>query len=362
MKVCLQLFLVAVAGLGSVFTASPTTTVAPRYAINLDLPAEQRWSEVAQDFSSKMKHMASVVSASVPGDVMDLMTLLSLVVESAFPHPYNHEMMGIANATGIKIVDVILINTLYEVTAYGEGGFAGCTSIVAESASGTIFHGRNLDYSLGPFLPNMTITVDFQKGGETVYTGTTFAGYVGLLTGQKPHAYTISMNERDKGKWWMNAAEALVNGMGAVAAIRIRETLANESLDYKSALTFLSETPFIAPCYLTIGGTEASQGAVITRDRSYALDVMIIDSQKGEWFVLETNYDHWTTPPPDDDRRDPGIKYMNEMGRGNVSQAGLFNVLSTAPVLNEGTTYTVVMSAAHPQYYNSWIRNFPSKK
>lgn len=48
---------------------------------------------------------------------------------------------------------------------------------------------------------------------------------------------------------------------------------------------------------------------------------------------------------------------MKEMGRNDLSPKGVFNVLSTPPVLNGGTAYTAMMSAAIPELYQSWVRN-----
>lgn len=344
-----------------VISASPKTVVAPRFTVNLDLPPKQRWTDVMLVYAEEFKRLLELAKKLVSSEVLDFLGMVGLKVETAFPYPYNYEIMGIAESVqGVSMGDVILGNTLYELTAFNKKWKSkACTSIVAEGVNGTIIHGRNLDYSLASILGNLTITVDFQRGGKTVYTGTTFAGLIGLLTGQKPHAFTITLNERDKGEAWMNALEALANGMSAVATLRIRDALANEDFDYEKALVFLSDKPLIAPCYLIIGGTVPSQGAVITRDRIAVLDFMKLHPEKGDWYVLETNYDHWEPPPSDDDRRDPAKKYMNEMGRGNLSETGLFHVLSTAPVLNEHTTYTVVMSAAHPDHYKTWIRNVP---
>lgn len=70
---------------------------------------------------------------------------------------------------------------------------------------------------------------------------------------------------------------------------------------------------------------------------------MSINASKGSWFVLQTNYDHWKPPLVIDDRRTPGTECMNEMTQKNVGVKGLFNVLSTIPVLNKLTTYTVIM-------------------
>lgn len=42
-----------------------------------------------------------------------------------------------------------------------------------------------------PGLRNITVQVDFQRGGRTVYTTTTFAGYIGALSGMRPGAFSI---------------------------------------------------------------------------------------------------------------------------------------------------------------------------
>ena len=351
-KVILVLFAVCI-------QLSTSDRVAPRFSINLDLPPKQRWSEVVHEYSDQIEQLLAIVKKYVPSEALDALGVVGTKVDTVIPSPYNQELTGIAESLkGVNIGDLILANMLYEITAWDHSGFKACTSIVAEDPYGTMFHGRNLDYSLVSLLGNLTITVDFQKARETVYTGTTFAGFIGLLTGQKPNCYTISLNERDRGEPWMNAIDALTDGLGAVAAFRIRDTLANDEFDYEKALGFLTDTPLIAPCYIIVGGAKPSQGAVITRNRDAALDLWKVNVENGTtWFVLETNYDHWKAPPTDDDRRTPGIRAMNKVGRSNIGAVGMFDVLSTPPVLNNRTTYTVVMSAAQPELYNTLIRN-----
>ena len=58
-------------------------------------------------------------------------------------------------------------------------------------------------------------------------------------------------------------------------------------------------------------------------------------SQTSTWFLVETNYDHWNKPPFYDDRRTPAIYCLEKMGREAASPAGIYNVLSTVPVLNK---------------------------
>lgn len=342
---------------------------ARRFSINLDLPPKQRWVEVVKAYKTDLEFVLKFVKTIVPQSLLDVVSLIGLKVEEDVPYPYNYEILGIAELLdGISVGDVLLGNLLYEITAFGHGrvsrngggrgGEMACTSIVAEAMNGTIFHGRNLDYSLVKYLENMTITLDFQRGGKTNYTGTTFAGLVGLFTGQKPYKYTISLDERDQGQLWMNLLQGLANGLNAVASFHIRDALDRDDLSFNEAMIFMADKPLIAPCYIIMGGMKSGEGVVITRDRVAVLDLWRINTNKGIWYILETNYDHWTTPPASDDRRDPAIRAMEDMTRAKVGSEGIYNVLSTPPVLNNRTAYTVLMSAAYPDLYTTWIRYY----
>ena len=45
-------------------------------------------------------------------------------------------------------------------------------------------------------LKNITVYVDFTRNGTVIYSGITFALYNGVLTGQRPGAYSVSLNAR----------------------------------------------------------------------------------------------------------------------------------------------------------------------
>lgn len=78
------------------------------------------------------------------------------------------------------------------------------------------------------------------------------------------------------------------------------------------------------------------QAAVITRDRR-KFDVWNFGSkyahQHGDWYLVQTNYDHWKPPPALDDRITPVITCADEIGNKN-STVTMYQVLSTVPVLN----------------------------
>ncbi|XP_028645017.1 N-acylethanolamine-hydrolyzing acid amidase isoform X2 [Grammomys surdaster] len=269
-------------------------------------------------------------------------------VENFLPQPFTDEIRGICDFLNLSLADGILVNLAYEASAF-------CTSIVAQDSQGRIYHGRNLDYPFGNTLRNLTADVQFVKNGQIVFTGTTFVGYVGLWTGQSPHKFTISGDERDKGRWWENMIAALSLGHSPISWL-IRRTL-SESENFEAAVYTLAKTPLIADVYYIVGGTSPKEGLVITRDRGGPADIWPLDPLNGAWFRVETNYDHWKPVPKRDDRRTPAIKALNATGQAHLSLETLFQVLSMFPVYNNYTIYTTVMSAAEPDKYMTKIRN-----
>ena len=328
----------------------------PRYSIDLDLPPEERWYQVAKDHKDGLYATIQLFRSQFQSTFV-MLSIMGADLQQYFPEPYASEMKSFLKYTNLTVGEIVFTNMIYELTAFGRGGLGhhACTSIVAKMASGQIIHGRNLDYGVAP-LRNITIIVDFQKSGKTVYTGTTFAGFVGLLTGQKPNAFTVSLNQRNSGDWSLNALEAARTGTNGFIALMMRDVLADSDSNFEKAVNILSSAQIIAPCYLIVGGLSEDEGAVVTQNRTMGIDVWRLNGEEGQWFLVETNYDHWKPPPPFDDRRDPAINGIKKIGQAGLNDQTLFDVLSTPPVLNGGTIYTTIMSASEPTLYKGWIR------
>jgi len=99
---------------------------------------------------------------------------------------------------------------------------------------------------------------------------------------------------------------------------------------YDCAFNKLSTTPQIAPSYYAIAGTQKNEGAIITRDRFGAAHIDLLT--KDNWYVAQTNDDHWT-----------GIctircQYvrdsMNAIGRDNIKPEDLRQILLQWPSNN----------------------------
>jgi hypothetical protein len=78
----------------------------------------------------------------------------------------------------------VLLQIAYEI-------FAACTSIVVDGVGGAKshpFHIRTMDWEM-PELQPMTIEVQFVKHGRPLFIASTWAGYVGVLTGMRYGGY-----------------------------------------------------------------------------------------------------------------------------------------------------------------------------
>jgi N-acylethanolamine-hydrolysing acid amidase len=320
--------------------ANNNSKAVPTYTINLDLPADERWAKVAAAFAPQIKAVVAVVKARIPKLALPLLEPIGDDLEAYLPAPYAAEVASIAAIAGVTPAELFLMNVYYDVTT-------ACTSIVAAHANGTVFHGRNLDYGI-PGLQGLTADVVFEAGGAVAYRGTTYVGYVGLLTGLRPGAFSVSIDERDTpgGKVWENAAEAFLKG-GHSIGLFLRSLLQDHTtLD--EAIGVVESAHLDAPAYIIMGGT-GGQGAIVTRERETTADTWMIDAAAGRWFLVETNDDHWK--PPQDIRRDAANAHMNATAPAALTQEFMFGVQSAFPNLNAMTTYTTVMSVDGGVYY-----------
>ena len=113
-----------------------------------------------------------------------------------------------------------------------------------------------------------------------MYSGVTFAGYIGILTGQKPYAFTVTLDERDKGFEWENIFQLLLAKTTPVGFF-LRSLLASEDSHFDYAVQEISRVEMIAPAYIILGGVQKGEGAVITRARTKAIDVWKLDVTDG---------------------------------------------------------------------------------
>jgi len=328
----MHLFLIFTFCLGA-YSDNP---VPPReWTVDLDKPPATRWpfEEMLPYYNQSIHDAVALLNEVLPSWlVAGAESLASLLIPSM--GDYGLEIQANAPKIGIPVGAGVLLNIFYEIEA-------GCTSIVARDSKGNIYHGRNLDFDLASVLRHLVINVKFQRKGKTIYSGTTYAGYVGLLTGVRQNSFSVTINQRDEGYIWENFLEALFIPGTRVLPFLVRDTLETTE-KFSTAVHILSTTSLAAPCYITVSGPGPNDGVVITRNRIDTEDLWYLGDSL--WYLAQTNDDHWT---PDTDGRSTAAKQlMDRIGTASVNLQTIFGVLSTEPVLDESTTYTSLMSVA----------------
>jgi len=328
--------LVLIAASGIVLAADPQP--APQEIINLDLPPLVRFNNMINKYKSRAVPVLKWLDSILPPEIYKYLDPILASLDNYFPAPYADELRGIASQTGdvgLTLGKLVLMNIIYDISA-------GCTSIVAQRSDGTMLHARNLDYGI-PGLRNLTVQVDFQRNNKTIYRSTTFAGYIGVLTGVRPGAWSVTVNERDRdaeGTPIDNIIEALKGGWSI--GFFLRQQLEQRE-NYQEAIQVLQHLPLMAPVYLTVAGANAGEGCIITRDREKPDDVWHVTAPS-MWNIIETNYDHWK--PSGDNRLATAMAGMAQYNWTTVDLPAIYKVLSTPPVLNSETMYTTLINPA----------------
>jgi len=330
----------------------------PTYIVDLDLPAPLRWRHICSN-ATYQKSMQQVINGLIglfPGNGVALNDLGETLNLLYFPFEFGTEIRGCASELGVPFGWLSLFNMGYEVTD-------GCTSIVAQTKDNKILHVRNMDFWDGIWLTNhlknLTIQVDYHSKGKVLFHATSFAGYVGVLSGMRPQGYSISIDTRNYpagiGQLFYEVIAAIKEHNATLVSFLTRKVL-TKIPDFEGAVKNLSDDLLIADVYYIVGGVSANQGAVISRNRHNASDVWRLESPS-RWYEVQTNYDHWKKPPWFDDRVDPANHAMNALGRDDLSLDSLFKqVLSVKPVLNLQTTFTMLTCPADGTY-RSYARN-----
>lgn len=307
---------------------------------------------------------------------------------------YGAEMAGYAQALNLTEGDIVMVNLIYQlehigvtcdnwnntgpvnpglcvIPGRGDGDGAGaaglglgawesesgedgpglCTSFVASAKDGTIYHGRNLDWNLEDVLRKYIITVDFQRAGKTVYTGTTVVGFVGLLHAVKPGAFAWSLNARRKGgSVPLNVFEAAFRDGARTPEQHARAVFEQEST-WDDAVTALGSWPLVNQAYFTVSGLQWPEGVVLARDREGVHAAWGMEDEiagESDWYVGITNYDLDHPQPPADERLAPLVANMDTYaaaGDGAVmGEDDVFDVLETWPTFNDHTDVTAVMT------------------
>jgi hypothetical protein len=229
----------------------------PAYVIDLGSDEPTRWGEVAsreREVASRLVKQAGAEFERVPGLVRSLFAGLY----KAFGGLYAGELEAWANALGVSVGTVTMLNCAYELSHLRWPKLFGCTAGVRWVDGLGMVHVRTLDWPLGA-MGIGTRLFRFRRGArEFVSAGV--PGHVGVLSGMLPGVYSVTIN-------WAPPVAFPTFDFGP--AFLLRDTL--ESCEsYDAAARVLTETPLSTSVFFTICGTEKHQACVIERTQREA--------------------------------------------------------------------------------------------
>eukprot|EP00927_Polykrikos_kofoidii_P053005 TRINITY_DN470_c0_g2_i1.p1 TRINITY_DN470_c0_g2~~TRINITY_DN470_c0_g2_i1.p1 ORF type:complete len:509 (-),score=81.83 TRINITY_DN470_c0_g2_i1:80-1606(-) len=372
-----------------------------RFRVNLDEEPGSRWDHVIEAHIHLLPRIIEIVDDCLgKGVLAKSASTVFAGLNKAGRIFFGEELQGIARVSGIPVGKVALMQVAYEV-------FAACTSIVvdidADAASSSFmsvpvsasddavvdgkgaavegeagagcgrvpFHIRTMDWDLAQ-LQELTVEVDFVKNGCTVFSATTWPGYVGVLTGVKVGVCSISVNYRRSPLGAENPVKGIVENMmrGLMRAWPV-SFLVREALDsctsFDEAVGALSCSDLMAPTYIIMAGPTEGDGVVITRNRTYVATGNDEQSPP-QWSlrrdgpIVQANMDHWRDPGVvDSDGNDEAYAWQDicdsisrrAVVREALARTGsvvtpldLWLLLSLPPCLASDTVYTVAMCPA----------------
>lgn len=348
-----------------------------RATINLDLAPTDRWTALATEYKEGIFNMVTEFVDHLkkfPGtrweDFLTYVDVNQDMILNRMPNGYGDEIRGIQKATELEMSSLLAFNLGYEIMGF-------CTSVTAQDTNGHMYHGRNLDFGLflgfnasaGPnenfqwtntdLLRQITVTTDFTRGGQILYSSVSYVGYIGLLTGVRKGGVTVTVDTRFDENYdaFLKAWLQDPNNKASLLSQALRSQIEDDKVgtDFETYWSTLAATPLVAPAYAIIGGPKAGQGMVITITANSTVPVdtwRITDTdglplsaaQSDKYYVLQTNYDHWEAPPKIDDRETAAYDCMdNYIGAEDISKESIYNMLAAMPNRNRLTTYTAIM-------------------
>lgn len=171
----------------------------PIYRIDLSLPPEQRYIQVATELGPKMREITplfdEVLSSFIPWSQLRhwVEWLASIFLWRVYSSEETKELRGIAKASGVALYIIITLNVLLD-------SLLGCTSggvMTALDKKGRrrapgleeerMLHFRTLDWGMDP-LRTVVVQLEFvrsksEEPEQVVARTVTYAGFVGVLTG-----------------------------------------------------------------------------------------------------------------------------------------------------------------------------------
>lgn len=292
--------------------AMKDSSTPPIYQIDLSLPPEQRYAEVARDYKEQAVALTPLFKEVVTGMGLPYKTVnffSKFLLRRVFSDEQTREIRGISKITSVPMYLLVALNVLLDL-------FMGCTSggIKAQDPSSPgnsrMLHFRTLDWGMDG-LRKLIVQLEFldRPKGEVIARSITYCGFVGVLTGVRP-GLSVSLNFRpnhnDSDKtsaniaYYYNHLMILLGRRPSIASL-LRDVIipadfhnktSSRTLESLDDITKTLPTKETTAAYITL--SDGSTTSVIEKDRVTGT------LRTSSTFITITNHDleHEAHPPP----------------------------------------------------------------
>jgi N-acylethanolamine-hydrolysing acid amidase len=342
-------------------------TDCPKFTIHLDYPPDKRWNEVINHFKEHIPKATKIAEDMLGKNAVRLLKPILKIATYSNGIMYREELLSISKQTSIDPGLLLLLQLVYE-------AFAACTSVIVKTERYPI-HIRTMDWNL-PILRKLTFQAKFKFKNKTLFTGTSWAGYLGILTGMRhpqtkeEESYSISINYRRTPESYTTPyAEYLRNiyrtlkGYWPVAYL-VREVLSYEST-YYNAVDCFEKAQLISPTYVSICGQQNIQGAIITRNRD-PNEPTYIQHLHTVTNLIQANMDHFhdgkyeNQKPYTNDIMDSRYRYSFVSLALNTSQTPtverLYKIMCMPPCYSRMLTIYTSIMIPYSQSYSTIVK------
>lgn len=302
--------------------------------INLDLPSDKRWIDILTEFKPELlvaKDRMKLIIDKMLGSSYYLIVPMIKSFKLFKSIMFLDELQSIANVMEMSFEYVLMLQLCYEISSC-------CTSAITKIGDDYVFF-RTMDWPMD-FLKDLTINLDFVKDGKTIFTATTWVGYVGLLTTTVPQKYSIAVNYRrtqDVSLSSISKNIISIMNMNWPIGYLIRD-ICEKNLSYKNMLHCICKAKLVSPCYVTICGT-IERPKIITRDP----DGYKIYKHN---YVVQTNCDQNKVTPDilySVCRREKIIKSIEDNKNNFKNVDTIIKEFYIDPIKNDETIYYTIM-------------------
>jgi len=327
----------------------------PQFDVNLDLPAEERWTHVTLYWKDHIAAMAPLLG-EVMAEKFDETTKAEWMqyVSATLSAEHAAELQSIVNTlhsegkTEVLLEQIYFLNFIYELESP-----TLCSGLLAAMPNGTVIHGRNMDYSFhfdlnGESLnwPNVTYDVTFWRDNQPLMTSVNWPAMTGFHTAMRFGGWSFEQNTRTSNELWANFDAMKAGGVGFALEIRsIMETTPN----FEDALDLINRTNFMAPQYFIMAGALPYEAAIVSVDRGGQIQpgtppVQRMNSDHNTWHLVQTNDDQNKESL---DTRRPAANLLLEPLQNEVVDLNFVqNFMVQQPLFGPMTVFTWIVSPA----------------